>query len=393
MNTINYWNYPTEIYSGSGAIAELLPFCQLQGYQHILIVTDQGITKLGHVSSLYAALVAAGKVVTVFDQVESNPSTDNVALGVKTYAEHPQDVIIALGGGSVLDAAKAISLVAADPNGLENFDWNVAFHRYPTLSSFPKLAITPLIMVPTTAGTGSELSREAVITNAVDHVKHVITHQGLLAKAVFLDPDLTVALPAHLTAATGVDALTHHLEAYFSPLNHPMSSGIALEGIRLIAQHLPLAVAEPTNLVARENMLVASAMAAVAFQKGLGGVHALAHALGGRYKKHHGLLNAILLPYVLKANAATIADKVAPVNAVLGLSGSTLDHLLDWVLTFRQQLSIPHSLAEIGIESVEGALIGQHAAADTSSADTNPIAFTAEEYEAIFLHAVAGVLV
>ncbi|WP_026182563.1 iron-containing alcohol dehydrogenase [Leeia oryzae] len=387
---IHYWNYPTEIYAGEDALGLLPSVCKQQHLRHLFLVSDQGLGKLGISARAKALLEAADIQVTLFEDVQSNPTTDNVYAGVAAFQAGRFDGVVALGGGSVIDAAKAIALVSRQATALSDFDWNVAFEKYPSLGSFPRLGVPPLIIIPTTAGTGSELSREAVITHSAEQTKHVVTHAELLARVVLLDPALTTGLPAHLTAATGLDALTHHIEALVSPLYHPMSAGIALEGIRLISQFLPLAVKEPDNMAARTQMLVASAMAAVAFQKGLGGVHAIAHALGARYHKHHGLLNAILLPYLLKANAAAIEEPLRLVARVVGLPGERVDDVIDWVVQLRQALGIPHTLAEIGMTGEESDLIGAAAVADLSSADTNPIALTADDYARIFLNAVHG---
>jgi alcohol dehydrogenase class IV len=390
--SITYWNYPTDIHAGVGSLRVLPNISRSLGIHRIFLVSDAGLVALGLVEQVQSQLEAAGCHVTVFDKVQSNPTTLNVRAGADAFLKSGCDGIVALGGGSVIDAAKGIALVSRCPTGLADFDWNIAFAKYPYLGSFPRLALPRMVVIPTTAGTGSELSREAVITSPEDDTKHVITHAELLASAVILDPDLTTGLPPHLTAATGLDALTHHLEALVSPVYHPMSAGVALEGIRLIQQYLPIAVREPHNLHARTQMLVASAMAAVAFQKGLGGVHAVAHALGALHHKHHGLLNAILLPYLLDANRAAIAEPLQTLARVLNLPGDSVDDVITWVVTLREALDIPHTLAAIGITGEDADLVGQRAVADISSSDTNPITLTAKEYSAIYLRAVAGQL-
>ena len=387
---IHYWNYPTEIYAGEDALGLLPSVCKQQGLRQIFLVSDQGLGKLGISARAKALLEAADIQTTLFEDVQSNPTTDNVHAGVTAFQAGSFDGIVALGGGSVIDAAKAIALVSRQATALSDFDWNGAFEKYPSLGSFPRLGVSPLIIIPTTAGTGSELSREAVITHSAEQTKHVVTHAELLARVVLLDPALTTGLPAHLTAATGLDALTHHIEALVSPLYHPMSAGIALEGIRIINQFLPIAVNEPDNMEARTQMLVASAMAAVAFQKGLGGVHAIAHALGARYHKHHGLLNAILLPYLLEANASAIAAPVRLLARVIDLEGDRVEDVIHWVVGLRKALGIPHTLADIGISGDESVIIGATAVADLSSADTNPIPLSKEDYARIFLNAVHG---
>jgi alcohol dehydrogenase class IV len=315
-----------------------------------------------------------------------------VAPGVATFNAGKHDSLIALGGGSAMDAAKGISLSAVDPEGLVRFEWSQIIAHYPSLADFPRLGLPKLIALPTTAGTGSELGREAVLTQSEQNIKRVISHPELLPATVILDPVLTRGLPGALTAATGMDALTHHIEAFCSPLYHPMSSGIAVEGIRLIQQHLTDAHVDGQNIVAREGMLVASAMAAVAFQKGLGGVHALAHPLGARYHKHHGLLNAILLPYVLIANQQAISEDITRLARYLELKQPDFAGFLDWVLGLRKQLGIPHSLGEIGLDAEAAVWVGEQALADISSSDTNACVLDAAAYSQIFRNAVEGVL-
>jgi len=245
--------------------------------------------------------------------------------------------------------------------------------------------------VPTTAGTGSEVGRASVITDDDAHVKRIIFHANMLPAVVILDPELTVGLPPKLTAATGMDALSHNLEAYCSPFYHPMAAGIAVEGIRLIKQFLPRAVKDGKDLDARLQMLVASSMGATAFQRGLGGMHALAHPLGALYDAHHGLLNAILMPYVLKANEVAIAERIETLARYLELAQPSFGSFLDWVLSMRDSLGIPHTLSEIGIDGGAAAQVGEMAAADGSSG-TNPIPFRAADYSRIFLAAVEGLL-
>jgi alcohol dehydrogenase class IV len=291
-----------------------------------------------------------------------------------------------------MDAAKGISLAAVNEQGLVQFEWSSVIANYPSLADFPRLDLPRLIALPTTAGTGSELGREAVLTMSEQNIKRVISHPELLPASVILDPVLTRGLPPALTAATGMDALTHHIEAFCSPLYHPMSAGIAVEGIRLIQQHLANAHRDGNDMVAREGMLVASAMAAVAFQKGLGGVHALAHPLGARYHKHHGLLNAILLPYVLVANRETISADIARLARYLELQQPDFDGFLDWVLELRQRLGIAHTLRDIGLDAEEADWVGEQALADISSSDTNACVLSAADYSQIFRNAVYGVL-
>ncbi|MDP9657684.1 UNVERIFIED_ORG: alcohol dehydrogenase class IV [Pseudomonas putida] len=390
--SVHYWNYPTEIFCGPGALDLLAERCNLLGMRNPLLVTDPGMLALEPLALLKARLTEARIPFAVFSDLASNPSMGDVARGVAAYHAGQHDSLITLGGGSAMDAAKGISLAAVDPEGLVRFEWSQVMAHYPSLADFTRLNLPRLIALPTTAGTGSELGREAVLTQSELNIKRVISHPEMLPATVILDPVLTRGLPAALTAATGMDALTHHIEAFCSPLYHPMSSGVAVEGVRLIQQHLLNAYTNGQDLVAREGMLVASAMAAVAFQKGLGGVHALAHPLGARYHKHHGLLNAILLPYVLIANRDTISPDIARLARYLELPQANFQGFLDWVLELRQRLGIPHCLEEIGLDAKAADWVGEQALADISSSDTNACVLSAADYSQIFRNAVKGVL-
>lgn len=388
--TLHYWNYPTEIFCGAGALDLLAARCALAGMRRPLLVTDPGMLALPPLHAVRDHLTAAGIDFALFHGFSANPSLDEARLGAQAFAEGGHDSLIALGGGSALDAAKGIALLSRDPHGLERFEWAQIIEHYPTLGDFPALDLPPLIAIPTTAGTGSELGREAVLTDTAQGVKKVIGHRELLARSVILDPALTTGLPAKLTAATGMDALTHHLEALFSPLHHPMSAGIAVEGVRQVKLHLERAVHDGNDLEAREGMLVASASAAVAFQKGLGGVHALAHPLGARHHLHHGLLNAVLLPYVLIANRSAIEATAARLARYLELDDASFDGLLGWVLELRARVGIPETLAALGLTGEDAADIGELAVADISSSETNALPLLAADYARIYRNAVAG---
>ncbi|MCU1735423.1 MULTISPECIES: iron-containing alcohol dehydrogenase [unclassified Pseudomonas] len=393
MSTLHYWNYPTEIFCGAGALDLLAQRCALAGMRRPLLVTDPGMLELPPLRAVREHLDAQGVDYTLFHGLSGNPSLDEARAGARVFGDGQHDSLIALGGGSALDAAKGIALLSRDPHGLERFEWTQMLEHFPTLADYPALGLPALIAIPTTAGTGSELGREAVLTDTVQGVKKVIGHRELLARCVILDPALTTGLPAKLTAATGMDALTHHLEALFSPLHHPMSAGIAVEGVRQVKLHLENAVRDGNDLVAREGMLVASASAAVAFQKGLGGVHALAHPLGARHHLHHGLLNAVLLPYVLLANRSAIESDAARLARYLELDDASFDGLLAWVLELRGRVGIPATLAELGLTGEDAALIGELALADISSSETNALPLTAADYSRIYRNAVAGKLI
>ncbi|NMZ57125.1 iron-containing alcohol dehydrogenase [Pseudomonas nitroreducens] len=392
MSTLNYWNYPTEILCGVGALDQLAERCRLAGMLKPLLVTDPGMLELPPLHEVRRRLEAAGIDYALFHGFSSNPALEEVSAGAGVLAEGGHDSLIALGGGSALDAAKGIALLSRDANGLHNFEWSQLIERYPTLGDHPALDLPPLIAIPTTAGTGSELGREAVLTDTARGIKIVVGHRELLARSVILDPVLTVGLPKSLTAATGMDALTHHLESLFSPLYHPMSAGVAIEGVRLVKEHLQRAVRNGTDLAAREGMLVASASAAVAFQKGLGGVHALAHPLGAKHHKHHGLLNAVLLPYLLVANRPAIEADATRLARYLELPEASFEGLLGWVLELRSAVGIPHTLRELGLDGEDALWIGEQAVADISSSGTNALPLQAEDYSRIYLNAVNGVL-
>jgi len=378
------WNYPTAIRVGAGRIRELPELCKSLGMKNALLVTDPGLAPLPIVQQAVADCQSAGLRCAVFSNIKGNPAEQNVTDGVHAYRSGNCDGVIAFGGGSALDAAKAVALMVGQDRPL--FDFEDVGDNYLRVNT---AGMAPVVAVPTTAGTGSEVGRASVITDDKAHVKRIIFHARMLPAAVILDPELTVGLPAKLTAATGMDALSHNLEAYCSPFYHPMAAGIALEGIRLVKQYLPAAVQHGGDLDARLNMLVASSMGATAFQRGLGAMHALAHPLGALYDAHHGTLNAILMPYVLFANRAAIDGRITSLARYLDLPQPSFGAFLDWLLALREQIGIPHTLAAIGIDSEQAERIGRMAVAD-ASAGTNPIRFGEEQYASIFRRAVAG---
>ena len=378
------WNYPTSIRAGAGRIAELPELCRSMGMQNPLLITDPGLAALPMVEQTLDRLDEAGLGSSLFSDIKANPTGENVDVGVAACRAGRHDGIIAFGGGSALDAAKAVALMVGQDRPLWDFEdvgdnWTRVRPE----------GMLPVIAVPTTAGTGSEVGRASVITDSAEHRKKIIFHPRMLPAEVLLDPELTVGLPAPITAATGMDALSHNLEALCSPFWHPMAEGIAVEGIRLVRDYLPRAFADGGNLEARMQMLVASSMGATAFQKGLGGMHALAHPLGALYDAHHGLLNAILMPYVLKANREAIEERLARAADYLGLENGGFDGFLQWILELRSGLKIPHCLADIDIDNREAERIGEMAVADPS-AGGNPIPFDAEAYSRIFRDAVHG---
>ncbi|MFN3581067.1 MAG: iron-containing alcohol dehydrogenase [Pseudomonas sp.] len=380
------WNYPTAVRVGVGRIGELAAACKELGMSAPLIVTDPGLVGLPMVPAALNQCREAGLKADVFSSIKGNPTGQNVMDGVLIYRVGHHDGVVAFGGGSALDAAKAIALMAGQDRPLWDFeDIGDNYQRVRVEG------MAPVIAVPTTAGTGSEVGRASVITDEEAKVKRIIFHARMLPALVILDPQLTVGLPPGMTAATGMDALSHNLEAYCSPVFHPMAEGIALEGMRLVKEYLPRATAEGTDLEARLKMLVASSMGATAFQRGLGAMHALAHPLGALYDAHHGTLNAILMPYVLQANREAIGPQMERLSRYLGLPKQGFDGVLDWVLELREELGIPRNLAEIGIDDARVAQVGRMAVED-ATAGTNPLAFDAEQYSAIFTRALTGKL-
>jgi alcohol dehydrogenase class IV len=385
------WNYPTAIKFGNGRIKELPTLCLELGMQSPLIITDPGLINFPFFKKIQSMLPAAG----LFYDIKANPNGKNISDGVAAFKQGQHDGIIAIGGGSALDAGKAIALMAWQTKSIWQFeDCGDNWKRVDSAK------ILPCIAIPTTAGTGSEVGRASVIVDEDRHSKKIIFHPLMLPKQVILDPELSQDLPPHLTAATGLDAFVHCFEAFCAPSYHPMAEGIALQGMKLIKQWLPEAYRNGNNLDARGHMLTASMMGATAFQKGLGACHALAHPLGALYDKHHGLLNAILLPYVVQANGEAIEDKLAILCQFLNIEKQSEEPhycaaFLRWLIALRSELGIPHTLAEIGIESNDSTsknyAIAELALADPS-ASGNPIALTADQYQQILNHAIAGEL-
>jgi len=378
------WNYPTTIKFGNRRSFELGTSCTELNIKKPLLVTDHGLVDKIFIQELLQSNEDCGIATKLFSKVKSNPTGFNVQAGVDAYREGNHDAVIAVGGGSALDAGKTIALMSGQKKSL--WDYEDIGDNWKDIDA---KGIAPVIAIPTTAGTGSEVGRAAVIVDESAHRKKIIFHPDMMPKLVIADPSLTTGLPANLTAATGIDAFVHNLEAYCSPPYHPLADGIAIEGMRLIKQWLPLAYNQGNDLVARSHMLIASTMGATAFQKGLGAVHALAHPLGALYDKHHGLLNAILLPYVLVANKSSIKKKLSHVCQCLDLRDYSFDGFLQWVLEFRKVLQIPHDLQALHISADKSQLIGNMAFNDAAAAG-NPILFTAEQYSEIFENAVAG---
>lgn len=387
MNLNANWNYPTAIRFGAGRIAELAATCAELNIKKPLLVTDSGLAGLPLIADIKDRLqVAFGNEFGVFDQVRPNPGGSDVDKGVKIYRDGGHDGVISVGGGSALDVGKAIALMAGQTRPL--WDFEDAGDNYKRVNV---AGIAPSIAIPTTAGTGSEVGRASLIIDEAAHRKVIIFHPKMLPQIVLADPELTVGLPAHLTAATGIDAFVHNFEAYCSPFYHPIAQGVAVEGMKLVHQWLPKACADGKDIEARSHMLSASIMGATAFQKGLGGVHALAHPIGAVFDLHHGLANAILLPYVMVRNRSGIESRLADAARYLNLADASFNGFMDWILALRTELNIPHTLAEVGIDEAQAERIGADAKKDPSDGG-NPIELSAADYSEVFRNAVRGSL-
>ena len=377
------WNFPTSIRFGAGRIAELPDALRATGISRPLFVTDQGLANLPITQEALALLRQSGFEVSVFTEVKPNPISANVVAGVELLRKVGSDGVIAFGGGSGLDVGKVIAFMAGQTRPMWDFedvgDW--------WTRADPK-GILPIIAVPTTAGTGSEVGRAGVITDETTHTKKVIFHPLMMPKIVILDPELTVGMPRFITVGTGFDALAHCLEAYCGANYHPLADGVAVEGVRLVLDNLSKVVANPHDLEARGNMMSAAAMGATSFQKALGAIHALSHPVGALYDTHHGMTNAVFMPYVLVANRSAIEDKIKRLAAYCGLA-SDFDAFLREILDLRASLGVPHTLPEF---RVDGALRGQIAdmAVVDPTAGGNPVQVTREFALGIFDRASEG---
>jgi len=381
MSLQGRWNYPTTVWAGANRLDQLAEACQAAGMKRPLIVTDEWL----HASDMVRK--ASGLIhAPVFAGVKGNPTAAHVEAGLAVFRAGSHDGVVALGGGAALDTGKVVAFMAGQSRPLWDFE---DVGDYWTRAN--PAGIKPVVAVPTTAGTGSEVGRAGVILKEDTHQKKIIFHPLMMPKIVLLDPVLTVGLPKAMTAATGMDAFVHCFEAYCAPGFHPMADGIALEGMHLIATYLPKACEHAADLDARMMMLTAASMGATAFQKGLGGVHAIAHPVGSVYNTHHGLTNAIILPYMMVHNRDAILEKCGVIAQRLGLAQANFEGLLQWVLDLRRALSIPHTLADIGVDLLQADFIGTEAALDPS-AGGNPIPVDAQALEHVFRNAVNGTL-
>lgn len=380
------FNYPAAYRIGAGRIAELADACAAVGISRPLVVTDGGVAKLPWFSRLLESLRGGEVDYAVFSDVNANPSESDVAAGVALYRQGNRDGIILVGGGSPMDVGKCIALLADNPGTV--FDYEDVGDNW---TRADPAKIPPMVAVPTTAGTGSEVGRAAIVVDTRDHSKKIIFHPKMQPAMVVADPELTLGLPAFVTAATGMDALAHCFEAFCAPGYHPMADGIALEGMRLVNENLLKVFADGSDIDARTHMMMAASMGATAFQKGLGMVHSLSHPLGGATGIHHGLANAIFLPYVMVYNRPTIETKMHRLARALELPKTGFDGVLAWMLELRSALKLPHTLreADVGFTEEMAATLAPLAAADPSQG-SNPRPATVEQLRDVFLAALRG---
>lgn len=377
MSPIANWSYPTAIRFGAGRIEELVEVCRAAGMANPLLVTDKGLAAFPITQSSLDLMEQGGLGRAIFSNVDPNPNDINLAAGVEAYRAGGHDGVIAFGGGSGLDLGKLVAFMAGQTRPVWDFedvgDW---------WTRADASAIAPIVAVPTTAGTGSEVGRAGVISNSETHVKKIIFHPKILPSAVICDPELTVGMPSAITAGTGMDAFAHCLEAFSSPFYHPMSQGIALEGMRLVKEYLPRAYADGADIEARGHMMSAAAMGAVAFQKGLGAIHALSHPVGAIYNTHHGMTNAVTMPPVLRFNRPAIEERIDEAAAYLGIGGG-FDGFFDYVLELRASLGVPNKLGDLGVGRDRIDELAAMAIADPS-AGGNPVELTLDAATRLF---------
>jgi alcohol dehydrogenase len=379
MDLRGNWNYPTTVRFGAGRVAELADAVKAAGMTNPLFVTDPVLAKLPMTEKAVALLPSA----QMFSAIKPNPVEQNVTDGVAAFRRGGHDGVVAFGGGSALDVGKLIAFLAGQNRPVWDFedvgDWWTRANS---------ASIAPIVALPTTAGTGSEVGRAAVVTDERTHTKKIIFHPLMMPKITICDPELTVGMPPAITAGTGMDAFAHCLEAYCGPFYHPMADGIAVEGIRLVKENLATAAKDGRNIEARANMMAAAAMGATSFQKALGAIHALSHPVGSLYDTHHGLTNGVFMPYVLVFNRKAIEDRIKRLAAYIGLRPS-FRAFLDFVLTLREQIDVPHTLAGLKIDDAKVDTIVAMAPKDPT-AGGNPVPLDKRAARTIFMRALEG---
>ena len=377
--TITKFSFPTTIHFGAGARKLLGAHLNSLRLKRPLIVTDKGLAALPMIAEISASLSAAGLSPSVYGGIWGNPTGSQVMNGAAAYEVHGADCVVGIGGGAALDVAKVVGLMATHPGDVMEYVWD-----HPKVRDI----VNPLphfVALPTTSGTGSEVGRSSVISEEATHIKRVIFSPKILANVVFADPELTVGLPAHITAATGMDALTHNIESYLSPAYHPLCDGIALEGTRIAARALATAVREPGNLQARADMMMSSMMGAIAFQKDLGAVHSCAHALGTVCDMHHGLANALMIDTVMAWNLETVPAKFDELAHVVGVANGAA--FVPWLKALKQQIGIAPNLSAVGVKGDHMARLVEIATADICH-QTNPRPCVAADFERLFAKAM-----
>ena len=370
------WSYPTNIRFGPGRIQELGEVCLALNIKNPLLVTDKGLAGLDITENAVNILKSSGFEGRVFSDVDPNPNEINLEAGIIDYQKGNHDGVIAFGGGSGIDLGKMIAFMAGQTRPIWDFEdigdwWTRADSN----------VIAPIVAVPTTAGTGSEVGRASVITNSETHEKKIIFHPKVLPSAVICDPELTVGMPSFITAGTGLDAFAHCVEAFSSPHYHPMSQGIAVEGMKLVIQNLTIAYNDPNNIEARSHMMSAAMMGATAFQKGLGAIHALSHPIGAIYNTHHGTTNAVCMPAVLDMNADKISDRFNQVSGYLGIKNG-FSGFCAFVREFNASLKIPENLSGLGVANVDIKKLTEEALKDPSCGG-NPIELNSQNVLAL----------
>ena len=377
------WNYPTPIRFGIDRVKELSLFIDELKISNPLIVTDPQFREVAQFKGIIDSLNNSNKNYSIFSEIKGNPTGTNIRDGVNVFLKNKNDGVIAIGGGSSLDAGKAVAFMSKQKENIWYFEdigdnWTKAI-----IDNLPKV-----IAIPTTAGTGSETGRASLIVDEEAYTKKIIFHPTMLPDLVVLDPSLTISLPKHLTAATGMDALAHCLEAYCSNNFHPMAHGIALEGIKIIKENLVTAYNDPGNIEARAKMLVSSMMGSTAFQKGLGAIHSLSHPINAVNDVHHGLSNAIFMPYVVKFNQSQIEERIFFLSKYIDLENQSFDGFLQWILDLRNQLAIPHTLKDLNI-NFDFDKLSKMALVDPSTS-TNPLDLNEDDMKALYISSYEG---